>query len=422
MIQQCQWQEAAEVCRQGLTIKSDVSWLYHNLGYAEFKLKHWQESSQALLQAIELNSNFPWSHFYFGETLVAEGEQEKAVRAYLAAIELDRDLPGVYKQLGIVLRQQCQANLEAIVTHYQQNPPLSTKNCNSNFYSQLATNLVQYKQLDGAIIFYRLASALEPDCLQINQQLQQVQTQKEQRETEIDNLRDLIRENPQTPHLYNQLGNLLADLGEYQEASRLHRQTMILRGWHLALETRNYQFHYDWFTHNISVWEQHIHWLKQADSVNVLEIGSYEGMATCWLLDHILTNLNASITCIDLYFQPNFEHNIAQTGAIDKVTQLVGNSQQILPTLKPHRYDLIYIDGSHLAEDARKDALLAWDLLKENGLMIFDDYEFKIPATPDQEPKIGIDNFLLTISAQFKTIHQEYQLIIQKVKSIATKL
>lgn len=414
-IQQRQWQEVISICRRALAIQSDVSWLYHNWGYAAFKLQHWQEAYQALLQAIKLNPNFTWSYFYLAESLVAHQEPEKAVRAYLAAIELDQDLPGVYKQLGIVLRQQFKADPEGVISKYQHHPPLSEPNRNSAFYCQLAENLVQKKQLSGAIIFYSLAAALEPHEPEITQKLQQVQQQQAQLEAEIQTLYENIQNKPRLPHLYTQLGNLLADLGEYQEAYPLHRQASVLRGWHLALENRNYQFQYDWFTHNIPVWQQHLEKLKQIDSINILEIGSFEGMATCWLLDHILTKELDHITCIDLYFQANFEYNLAQTGAISKVTQIAGNSHEILPTLAHQKYDLIYIDGSHLADDVQQDALLAWDLLKNCGLIIFDDYEFTFPENLTQNPKIGIDRFLATKSSEFHVIHQGYQLIIQKI-------
>ncbi|BAU65046.1 TPR domain protein [Stanieria sp. NIES-3757] len=433
-IQQRQWQEVISICRRALAIQSDVSWLHHNWGYAAFKLQHWQEAYQALLQAIKLNPNFTWSYFYLAESLVAQEEPEKAVRAYLAAIELDQDLPGVYKQLGMVLRQQFQADPEGVISKYQHHPPLSKLNQNSAFYCQLAANLVQKKQLSGAIIFYSLAAKLrrslseaealrglakgeaQSDRLELEQRLQQVQQQQAQLEAEIQTLYENIQNKPQLPHLYTQLGNLLADLGEYQEAYRLHRQASVLRGWHLALENRNYQFQYDWFTHNIPVWQQHLEKLKQIDSINILEIGSFEGMATCWFLDYILTKELDHITCIDLYFQANFEYNLAQTGSINKVTPIAGNSHEILPTLAHQKYDLIYIDGSHLADDVKQDALLAWDLLKDCGLIIFDDYEFTFPENSAQNPKIGIEQFLATKSSQFHVIHQDYQLIIQKIK------
>ena len=38
------------------------------------------------------------------------------------------------------------------------------------------------------------------------------------------------------------------------------------------------------------------------------------------------------------------------------------------------KFDLVYIDGSHLFEDVFIDFILVWRLLSENGIVIFDDY------------------------------------------------
>lgn len=138
-------------------------------------------------------------------------------------------------------------------------------------------------------------------------------------------------------------------------------------------------------------------------------------MATCWLLDYVLTHDEAKITCIDFYFQDNFRGNITQTQALEKVTQLCNNSQQILPTLAPNSYDILYIDGSHLADDVEQDALLSWNLLKVGGVVIFDDYQLTIPELPEQDTQIGIDRFLAAIPNCYEILHQDYQLLIKKI-------
>ena len=37
-------------------------------------------------------------------------------------------------------------------------------------------------------------------------------------------------------------------------------------------------------------------------------------------------------------------------------------------------FDLVYVDGSHLAADVLQDAVLSFRLLRSGGLLIFDDY------------------------------------------------
>ena len=144
----------------------------------------------------------------------------------------------------------------------------------------------------------------------------------------------------------------------------------------------------DWFTSRIPGWTDILHELK-GQPVYALEIGCYEGMATLWLLENILTSPLARITVIDT-FEGNKEHKTGEYKTsfkfteqlfkenikpfVEKVTILKGKSEKKLLQIKD-TFDFIYIDGSHVACDVMSDAVLAWKLLKENGIMIFDDYE-----------------------------------------------
>ena len=59
------------------------------------------------------------------------------------------------------------------------------------------------------------------------------------------------------------------------------------------------------------------------------------------------------------------------------------------------RFDLIYIDGSHQASDVLLDATLSFQLLKLNGVLIFDDYNvIDETQTKFNIPKIAIDAFI----------------------------
>ena len=149
--------------------------------------------------------------------------------------------------------------------------------------------------------------------------------------------------------------------------------------------------------------------------LNILEIGSFQGMSTCWLLDNILTDITARITSIDLYFQAQFDGNIAKTGVSEKVIKLEGLSQDLLVTLTSDYYEVAYIDGCHKASSVLQDTVLSWRLVKIGGLIIFDDYEFTFPENPEQNPKLGIDTFVSMYQNQLEVIHKGYQLIVKKI-------
>ncbi len=194
---------------------------------------------------------------------------------------------------------------------------------------------------------------------------------------------------------------------------------------------KGYQFTQDWFSWNAPIWEQHLKHFINTSTLNALEIGSWEGRSTCWLLDNILTHESNRITCIDTFegsiehnlydsdyiksIEQRFDFNIARTGVPEKVKKIVGQSHEVMWHLPLNSYDLVYIDGSHIGSDVLTDTVLAWQLVKVGGLIIFDDYFFSFPQNPTWNTKIGIDAFMTTFVDKFKVIHKASQVIIEKI-------
>lgn len=149
------------------------------------------------------------------------------------------------------------------------------------------------------------------------------------------------------------------------------------------------KFTVDWHSHNIPLWRQILDRYKGQPDVRALEIGSFEGRSTVWLLENILTHPTARIDCVDT-FEGSAEHVLMDLDLVgllkrflsntepyrEKVSVFRGASQHVLRDgwreLGP--YDVIYIDGSHKTADVLEDAVLSFRLLKVGGLMIFDDY------------------------------------------------
>lgn len=213
--------------------------------------------------------------------------------------------------------------------------------------------------------------------------------------------------------------NTLTEQGQLDSAITCMQKLHTLRGWHLS-GSQGYQFTRDWFTNNVHIWKRYLKPLVGKPGVKVLEIGSFEGMSTCWLLDCILTHDSAKITCIDPFTAPwgEYEHlfdaNIAKSLASHKVEKLVGMSYEVLRQLDFDSYDFIYIDGSHFAADVLEDAILSFRLLKLGGIMILDDYDLIYPDNQTQNPQIGIDAFLSAFSPKLAVIHKSHQIILEK--------
>lgn len=180
-----------------------------------------------------------------------------------------------------------------------------------------------------------------------------------------------------------------------------------------------YLFTNNWFESNAKrVWEK---LFAQYKPGKVLEIGSYEGASTCYLIEKLAQNVSVEIHCIDSWgggiehvnweidmaeVEARFSHNTAL--AISRVSLPVslvvhkGLSHSCLATLisqnQGNSFDLVYVDGSHQAPDVLADAVMAFLLLKVGGILIFDDYvwseNLSYGRDPLRCPKMAIDAFV----------------------------
>ena len=151
-----------------------------------------------------------------------------------------------------------------------------------------------------------------------------------------------------------------------------------------------------------------------------LEIGSFEGRSTCWLMQNGLSD-DGTMVCVDTFNPPWYEgdnllekftvnvrevkkrHQILSTFAMESPKALAQLLQQ------KTNFDFIYIDGDHSPSGVLMDAVMCWNLLRHGGIILFDDYEY--PAEPT---KIGIDSFLSGFKGQYDLVLQNYQIAVRK--------
>ena len=178
-----------------------------------------------------------------------------------------------------------------------------------------------------------------------------------------------------------------------------------------------YAFTKDWFTDRIPSWEKALDSFKGKPNIHYLEVGLFEGRSAIWMLENVLTHPSARLTGIDVFsgdVKRRYLANIKRSGAEDKVTTIVGSSQVRLREFPPDHFDIIYIDGSHLAADVLEDAILSARLLKAGGVLFFDDYRWRLDFPPERRPKKAINTFLEYYGDQYEVIDNDYQLILMK--------
>lgn len=205
-----------------------------------------------------------------------------------------------------------------------------------------------------------------------------------------------------------------------------------------------YDFTNNWFEISAKgVWDSLI---PQINPTRILEIGSYEGASTCYLIEKLASSKEIELHCVDTWeggiehkkggtfeesmseVERRFHYNTKMAiSNVENAVQLIlhkGFSDLALSKLitegNQGYFDFIYVDGSHQAPDVLCDALLSFRLLKNSGVIAFDDYlwheQLPYGTDPIRCPKIAIDAFTNIYCRKIRVISAPlFQLYVQKI-------
>lgn len=190
-----------------------------------------------------------------------------------------------------------------------------------------------------------------------------------------------------------------------------------------------YKFSYDWFSKNIPVWSALLEPVFKDVEAHAIELGSFEGRSTVWLLENILTHAKSTIDCVDTWQggvkDDRFEKEIDwKQGELN----FIHNTENFKEKITVHKeitfdymkkrvepVDLIYVDAGHFASDCLIDMVQSHLLLKKNGILIVDDYLWtKLESNP-YTPKPAIDAFINCFSPNYELLALGYQVILKKI-------
>lgn len=410
-IVQERWDDAIAAYQTILSKNAEMVEAYWKLASIHFFQNHRQQALHYWARALsfEPHKATPDGHVRFGNSFLKLGKIKEALNCYRRAIYIDKNYIPAYRQLAQAFLEQ--GRRDDAVAIYQE--AIRRVEQPGALYYDLGHIFKDQDQMDQAMATFQEAMDRDPDYPWTHHDWVQCLLAEARWEEAIAASIATISRNPNLAWAYTQMGRALIATGKRDEAINAHQKACVLRGW-LDCETKGYEFSQDWFSHNIPIWQDHLSDLAGQPHLKACEVGSFQGMSTCWLLDHLLTHPTAQMTCIEPNFQPEFDRNIAKTGSEQKVVKRKGISDDVFPTLPQRSFDLIYVDGCHLANFVKRDGLRAWRKLKPGGILIFDDYEWTDPEYPDQDPKLGIDAVLDKIQDKATVLHHAYQIIVQK--------
>jgi tetratricopeptide (TPR) repeat protein len=425
--------------------------VYTNLGVLYAQEKSWKEAVSSLRKAININPNYAEAYSYLAQIYSLFGKKEegvelwyktfslkpqqadakahyqlaksfqeqrkynKAIACYQKSIIKDNNFLDSYYQIGNISVEQ--GNLDRAISYYQKIIEIDDNQALA--HHKLGNVYLQQNKFEDAIAAFRTSIQLLPEFPWSYRDLVKTLMKLEKWDEALATCNGIVNLVQEYPWVYVQMGNIFLQKNAPDEAISCFHKACELRGWYFPKD-KNYQFTRDNFSYRIPTWESHLQSLFDRVGLKVVEIGSTQGMSTCWLLDKLLTDDSAKLVCVETKFSEDFHSNIVRTGAAGKVRKLEGDIHVNLTNLESNFYDLVNIqDKRKLPQYIKQDAELAWLLLKVDGFLIFNDYQKDNPKNPNCKPQLGIDEFLNSIKDRFKILHQDassHQLIIQKIK------
>ena len=177
---------------------------------------------------------------------------------------------------------------------------------------------------------------------------------------------------------------------------------------------KDFKFSRNYFKHNASIWYEILNknfFLNK--KVNVLEIGTFEGMSFLFFQKYLqLENLY----CVDVIENENFKLNKEK---FKNYKFFNTSSDDFFKKITDIKFDIIYVDGSHYAKDVYNDIINSYHKLTENGILIIDDFlldvEFRRNKNYFDEVMAGVFMFF-DEKINYKILYTGHQLILKKIK------
>lgn len=111
---------------------------------------------------------------------------------------------------------------------------------------------------------------------------------------------------------------------------------------------------------------------SQLEDFEALEIGAAWGLSTLAILEAGAK----SLVSVDPNLNAQGQNEAEVNGYKDKFIWNCCRSDVYWQENK-NRFDLIYVDGSHLYDDVKNDLYEAWKRLRKNGLLLVDDWDHR---------------------------------------------
>lgn len=186
----------------------------------------------------------------------------------------------------------------------------------------------------------------------------------------------------------------------------------------MDFDLNKYRHTHTWFV-NSEIHRYLLNHCSKFQKLAILEIGAFEGLSTCCFSDNLLHHPESFLVTVDPFLLEDtttsltddtetiFRHNLSQSKNLEKCQHRKMRSQDFFPQ-NDCKFDLIYVDGSHLIDDLLHDMNASFKVLHSGGIMWMDDYH------KSGEIKEAMDKWFRENNGSFIFLHSGYQVAIRK--------
>ena len=182
--------------------------------------------------------------------------------------------------------------------------------------------------------------------------------------------------------------------------------------------TKKFKISRNYFTSHCPIWYEILkknNFIKK--KTNVLEIGTFEGMSLLFYEKFLNVKKIYAIDplTISKLNVSNFYYNIKK---FKNIKFFKMKSDTFFKKKINIKFDIIYIDGSHYGPDVYKDLVNSFNVLKNGGIVIIDDFLFDYDVRKNNykfyETVMGGFFMFLKKIPDFKILYIGHQLVIKK--------
>lgn len=124
--------------------------------------------------------------------------------------------------------------------------------------------------------------------------------------------------------------------------------------------------------------------IKMTMAKNILEVGMFSGFTTLHMLRAVIPN--GRVTGVDS--QKVYPARFFEMPEIQQRFRFVqGHTPEVLETLKPEKFDLVYVDSDHSPEHTAREVAILMELTDTGSVFVFHDCPSKL--RPNEEPESG---------------------------------